>query len=108
MNESNVPLPMVFETIVRTPLVLLRKNHPSTVKVLSCSAALSGALKYAVVPLSEKAWLTLPVVKVAPPVAVALFGPTASTPFPSARYHATMPLGSVVHDVGVTVVVLLP
>jgi hypothetical protein len=50
----------------------------------------------------------LPVVYVTPPFAVAKFGPTESTPLPSARYHAMAPLGIAAHEVGVTVVVLLP
>src|SRR3954453_3007244 len=94
--------------MVRTPLPPVRKNHPSMVRALvRCSDALSGALTYAVVPLRLKAWPTSPVVYVALPFAVAKLGPIESTPLFCARYHATAPLGMAVHDVGVTVVVLL-
>src|SRR3954447_1033016 len=108
MKESEKLAPAVFETIVSTPVPPVRKNHPSTVRALvRCSVLLSGALTYAVVPLRLNAWPTLPVVYEALPVAVAKFGPIESTPLFSARYHATAPLGTAVHAVGVTVVVPL-
>src|SRR6476660_554400 len=77
------------------------------VSAVRCSDVLSGALTYAVVPLRLKAFPTSPVVKDPPPFTLAKLGPIESTPSFWARYQATAPLGTAVHDVGVTVVVLL-
>src|SRR5437764_2631950 len=65
------------------PGMLEKLIHPSSVTEAGCSDGSFVALAYALVPLKLSACPTLPVVVVAPPCSVALFGPVLSFAFPS-------------------------
>src|SRR6266699_1376636 len=104
MSVATNPWQHVFRPFDGSPFI----QNSTVAPVVSCRLADIGAFTEPLIPSKLKACPTSPVVLPAPPFAVAKFGPAESTPLFSARYQAAAPLGSAEHEVGVTVVVLLP